>query len=284
MSASQRAAEAAPDMAAAESVASVAAAAVSDPGASFAPASPMEGVVAATVVATPEAVTTSVSAAGAASAPGAEVPAPASSPVPASADAAITELQGPLVASAPSGRCAGLEYANLKKEEAREQYKDRRRKELLQLGEVDRVKRRKKGDGSKSPGEKYSRRLKMNQDSAAAARAAQDAYIKALEQLVETGEEEKNLMDLEAVNLRVEREQLVQRLSMLHHEAQKSLLEADANHVSHLPDTVVPEGTDSLRLLQKMMEVYEGDGGTTALTDEADFARGMMGLMPAPAV
>lgn len=214
-----------------------------------------------------------------ASAPGGETP--ANTPL---AGAAARGLPSTAAGSGATGRCAGIEYANWKKEEAREQYKDRRRKELLQLGEVERVKRRKKNDLSMSRGEKYSRRLKMNQDSAAAARAAQEAYIKALEGLVETGEEEKNMMDLEAVNLRVEREQLVQRLSVLHHDAEKTLLEADSSHVTNLPETVVADGTDSLRLLQKLMEVYESDGGITALTDETDFARGLMGLMPAPAV
>lgn len=251
----------------------------SDHGASFTPASIVAGAPREAAPRTsPE---TAVPGASSTAAPASGLEMLGSSPLAAELSKGLPQSEA---GSAATERCAGLEYANMKKEEAREHYKDRRRKELLQQGEVDRVKRRKKNDHSISRGEKYSRRLKMNQDSAAAARAAQDAYIKALEGLVETGEEEKSMMDLEAMNLRVEREQLVQRLSVLHHDAEKILLDADRNHVSNLPETVVAEGTDSLRLLQKMQEVYEGDGGTSALTDEAEFARGLMGSMPAPAV
>lgn len=113
-------------------------------------------------------------------------------------------------------RCAGLEYANMKKEEAREEYKDRRRKELLEQGELERVKRRKKNDASMSEDQKYHRRLKMNQDSAAAARHAQEAYVATLEELVQTAEAEKATLAMEANNLRAERDELARKLNTLH--------------------------------------------------------------------
>lgn len=169
----------------------------------------------------------------------------------------------------------------MKKEEAREEYKDRRRQELLQLGDVERVKRRKKNDSSMSDVQKYSRRLKMNQDSAAAARAAQEAYVSTLERLVETGDAEKSMIDLEASNLRAERDQLAHRLNALHYEVMKGVPDATAGPPpQNQPQQV--DGASSLRLLRKMMELF--DGNHAAVTNDAEFARGMLGLMPAPAV
>jgi hypothetical protein len=195
--------------------------------------------------------------------------------------AAVAASAGSAGVTSGPARCAGLEYANMKKEEAREEYKERRRRELLSAGDVERVKRRKKNDSSMSDVQKYSRRLKMNQDSAAAARAAQDAYVSTLEKLLETGEAEKTMIELEAGNLRAERDHLAHRLNALHKEVVKSVPEAAAGAAKTRADV---EGAGSLQLLRKIMELFATDESTAVVTNEAEFARGMLGLMPAPAV
>jgi hypothetical protein len=203
----------------------------------------------------------------------------------AAAAAAAVEAPIPVPVVGPAVmRCAGLEYANMKKEEAREQYKERRRNELLSAGEVDRVKRRKKNDGGMTDTQKYSRRLKMNQDSAAAARAAQEAYVATLERLVEAAEAEESMLALEAGSLRDERDLLAQRLNGLHYEVVASL-----STVPGVPPAVAPppivEGASTAGLLRKMMELFSTDGNAaSAVTNDADFAKEIMGTVPAPAV
>lgn len=113
------------------------------------------------------------------------------------------------------GRSAGLEYAKLKKEEAREGFKEKRRHELVVMGEGDRTKRRRKNDTTMSEDEKYRRRLKMNQDSAAAARYAQETYVATLEDLVIKFEKEKNQMNCDIGMLKTERMALESRIAML---------------------------------------------------------------------
>jgi hypothetical protein len=115
-------------------------------------------------------------------------------------------------------RCAGLEFARMKKEEARDRYKEQRRAELQRQGDYERVKRRRKNDVSMSDHQKYTRRLKMNQDSAAAARNAQDVYVQTLEQLVETGEAEKSLLLREMSAVRADRDALARRVTSLQQE------------------------------------------------------------------
>jgi hypothetical protein len=196
-------------------------------------------------------------------------------------------------------RCAGLEYANMKKEEAREAYKEKRREELLEQGEIERVKRRKKNDPSMNDDQKYHRRLKMNQDSAAAARHAQEAYVSTLERLVETAEAEKSILALESATLRAERNELADKLNALHHKVASSVpavvskVEATVDGGDGGPDDVEdhrgvpPEDFDypsSALLLRKMMELFDSPEIPSAMTNDADFARGIMGIMPAPAV
>ena len=82
----------------------------------------------------------------------------------------------------------GLAYAEECKEKAREEYKEMKRKEHMQNGQHDRLKRRRKNDSSMTTDQKYRRRLQMNQDSAAAARYAQDVYVRTLEKLVQESE------------------------------------------------------------------------------------------------
>lgn len=141
-------------------------------------------------------------------APSSSAPLPAAAPLPSS--------------SAPpsaSARGNGLDYAVMRKEKAREEYKERRRLELLASGEVERTKRRKKNDTSMSENQKYHRRLKMNQDSAAAARHAQEVYVETLEKLVETTEAEKSILSIQALNLRAERDELLRRVASLQAQA-----------------------------------------------------------------
>jgi hypothetical protein len=203
-------------------------------------------------------------------------------------------------ATSPGARCAGLEYANMKKEEAREEYKMRRREELLEAGELARVKRRKKNDKSMDDTAKYHRRLKMNQDSAAAARHAQEAYVSTLEKLVETAEEEKVRLAIESQHLRDERDELATRLNALHSQVASSIpvvadaAEAAVDHPHPAPNAPQPpagghgpapmDPTSSALLLRKMMELFDSPEIPSALTNTADFARGIMGIMPAPAV
>lgn len=114
-----------------------------------------------------------------------------------------------------TGRGNGLDYAVMRKEKAREEYKEQRRLELLANGDVERTKRRKKNDTSMTENQKYHRRLKMNQDSAAAARHAQEVYINTLENLVEVTESEKSVLSIQAVNLKTERDELMRRVHQL---------------------------------------------------------------------
>lgn len=120
-------------------------------------------------------------------------------------------------------RCEGLEYAHLKKEEAREGFKEKRRRELEAMGQGDRTKRRRKNDTSMSENEKYRRRLKMNQDSAAAARHAQEIYVATLEDLVEKFEGEKKKMEMDVGALQNERMVLVRKVAMLQAQVNRSM-------------------------------------------------------------
>lgn len=241
----------------------------------------------------------------------------------AEAAGAASASQSPLPSS--SARCAGLEYANMKKEEAREEYKDRRRRELLEQGQHERVKRRKKNDASMSEDQKYHRRLKMNQDSAAAARHAQEAYVATLEELVKTAEAEKATLAMEASTLRAERDDLANKLNSLHQQVAASVpLVSDAVATAAAasaagyssvetsavtPDTAFEDALlssmddpcldgssdplDSLSrndpagaviLLKKMMDIFDLPEIPSSMNNDTDFARGIMGIMPAPAV
>lgn len=103
----------------------------------------------------------------------------------------------------------GLAFADHCKERARERFKEMKKNEHIANGEFDRMKRRKKGDTSMTPRQKYLRRLRMNQDSAAAARHAQEVYVHVLEKLVKTTEDERKKM-------KSEMQQLQQQNAMLH--------------------------------------------------------------------
>jgi hypothetical protein len=203
------------------------------------------------------------------------------------------------VVAAPPKLCAGLDYANMKKEEAREEYKEKRRRELLTLGELDRVKRRKKNDTSMSDNQKYHRRLKMNQDSAAAARHAQDVYVQTLEELVATAETEKVTLGMEAANLRAERDELAKRLGDMHRQVASAIPMVAASS-PHAPEKIAfsssfaeepasnadssPDPASSALLLRKMIELLDLPETASASQNDADFARGLFGIMPAPAV
>lgn len=107
-----------------------------------------------------------------------------------SAQAAAT-APAAMLATAATGpnsaysRKRGLAWAQQVKARAREDFKDKRRRELEETGQGDRTKRRKKNDTSMTEHQKYRRRLQKNQDSAAAARYASDSYLAELEAQVE---------------------------------------------------------------------------------------------------
>jgi hypothetical protein len=198
--------------------------------------------------------------------------------------------------SIPLPRCAGLDFANMKKEEAREEYKEKRRTELVQLGELGRIKRRKKNDSSMSEDQKYNRRLKMNQDSAAAARYAQDVYVQTLEELVATGEAEKTLLVRAASKMRSERDALAGKVHSLQH----GLVAAYSNAASdeeqdepfaacfvNEPAFVLEEQQDpasSSLVLRKMLELFDLPETAPASEYDPDLSRGIVGIMPARAV
>ncbi len=144
----------------------------------------------------------------------------------------------------------------MRKEKAREEYKERRRLELLQSGDVERTKRRKKNDTSMTENQKYHRRLKMNQDSAAAARHAQEVYIQTLENLVEVTESEKSVLSIQAHNLKNERDDLMRRVSQL---------QDQLNNAQRAPDR--GPGADKILAqssleMRTVFELMEGHGGT----------------------
>lgn len=130
-------------------------------------------------------------------------------------DAGTSQLLCQLPASVPTDidphvvcQMGGLAFAELCKERAREQFKERKKNEHLANGKFHRLKRRKKNDTSMSDKEKYVRRLQMNQDSAAAARYAHDVYIQVLEKLVKMSEEERGTFSLEMQRVRAQNEHL----------------------------------------------------------------------------
>lgn len=87
----------------------------------------------------------------------------------------------------PKGPVAerGVAYALYVKGLARNEFKARRRQELLDSGNQGRIQRHRRNDTSLNAQEKYLRRLRKNQDSAAAARYAHEAYVGCLEDQAE---------------------------------------------------------------------------------------------------
>lgn len=112
-------------------------------------------------------------------------------------------------------RVGGLAYAELCKERAREKYKDMRKNEHLANGNFDRLTRRKKNDKSMSDRQKYNRRLRMNQDSAAAARHAQEVFVSVLAVLVGMLEDEKKTFSDELDQIRSQKERLEEKVAQL---------------------------------------------------------------------
>jgi len=76
----------------------------------------------------------------------------------------------------------GVAYALYVKNNARNEFKARRRQELVDTGNSARIQRHRRNDTSLNAHEKYVRRLRKNQDSAAAARHAHEAYVGCLEE------------------------------------------------------------------------------------------------------
>lgn len=174
----------------------------------------------------------------------------------------------------------GLPYADLCKERARERFKEMKKNEHMAKGEFDRMKRRKKGDTSMTPREKYVRRLKMNQDSAAAARHAQEVYVHVLEKLVKTMEEEKKALMAENDALRNQNVGLNDKVNELESKAQERGTIDPGVIFDH------PERFKKYEPLQlaKMLDLLTSPEPVSAQANDPDFAKGKMGIQPAPAV
>lgn len=113
----------------------------------------------------------------------------------------------PVPSHGPMSRRRGLSYAQHVKAYAREEFKDKRRRELEAMGEGERTKRRKKNDTSMTERQKYRRRLQKNQDSAAAARFANDAYLNNLETQVDRYDADMNCMATTLRRVEAERDE-----------------------------------------------------------------------------
>lgn len=163
----------------------------------------------------------------------------------------------------------GLPYAELCKERAREEFKEAKRNEHLANGDFDRTKRRKKNDTSMTPRQKYIRRLRMNQDSAAAARHAQEVYVHVLEKLVKTSEAEKKTFALEMQHIREQNNLLLNKVCEL--QTQVSELEEERN----TPALDWDKSKDPL-LASKFLDLI---ASAPAVNAQADF-----GVQPARAV
>lgn len=122
----------------------------------------------------------------------------------------------------------GLPYADLCKERAREAFKEAKKNEHYANGDHDRLRRRKKNDTTMTPRQKYVRRLRMNQDSAAAARHAQEVYVQVLEKLVKTSEVEKKSFIVEMQQIRSQNDMLHRKVNELQVKIEE--LEEDSNN------------------------------------------------------
>lgn len=177
----------------------------------------------------------------------------------------------------------GLSYADLCKERAREAFKEAKKQEHLNNGNFDRMKRRKKNDTSMTPRQKYIRRLRMNQDSAAAARHAQEVYVQVLEKLVKTSEEEKKSFMAEMQVVRVRNEQLHRKVQEL--QTKVTELEDDREHNPSPVSTSEDEAAglldmdDQKRQDPSIAKILDWLKGPTFLGTQAD-----MGVQPARAV
>lgn len=154
----------------------------------------------------------------------------------------------------------GLRYAELRKQQARDLYKDQRKSDYLATGNFGLLIRKKKSDSPMSAAEKKDRRLRKNQDSAAAARHAQKVYVSVLQGLVQNlGEELRTV--------RAQNEMVVKQYEELQQGGITSLME-------------VPT-LDKLAL-NKWLDLTTGM--PPPALDESHFAGGVMGVQAAPAV
>lgn len=175
----------------------------------------------------------------------------------------------------------GLPYADLCKEKARERFKEMKKNEHLSKGDFDRMKRRKKGDTSMTPREKYVRRLKMNQDSAAAARHAQEVYVHVLEKLVKTTEEEKKALMAENDMLRQQHVAMADKVQRLETAAEETPA-VDPQNFFEQPERYIKKYDPTQ--LAKMLDMLYTPEPVSAQANDPDFAAGKMGIQPAPAV
>lgn len=182
----------------------------------------------------------------------------------------------------------GLAYAEECKEKAREEYKEMKRKEHVANGQFDRLKRRRKNDSSMTTDQKYRRRLQMNQDSAAAARYAQDIYVRSLEKLVQ--ENEVRLDNLQQViqgmqRMERERESLIRELITRNRQVenalqqtrdgvQESQQEIENLNVTWKKNIPHPAWVSTMAAPETM----------SAQANDSEMAAGNVGVCPAPAV
>ena len=166
-------------------------------------------------------------------------------------------------------------------EAAREQCKELRRKEQMAQGYQHR--RLAKGDSSLTEHEKYKRRLKKNQDSAAAARFAKGVYIDSLERFVEMAEGEQSMLSLEAAHTRSHRDalakrvlQLQERLAVLRAEQGQTTCEEEDSE-----SWAVENCASTALLLQRTATLLNL---TDLHSSQVEFAQNLMGVQAAPAV
>ncbi|CAN8065309.1 unnamed protein product [Agarophyton chilense] len=172
------------------------------------------------------------------------------------------------------GQMGGLAFADHCKERARERFKELKKTEHMANGEFDRMKRRKKGDTSMTPRQKYLRRLRMNQDSAAAARHAQEVYVHVLEKLVRTSEDDKKAMATELQSLRQENFTLHNRVSDLETVVGRQPAEASFMDPSRRPYDPIQ--------VAKLVDMLTAPQTVSAEAADPDFAREC--IQPAHAV
>lgn len=171
--------------------------------------------------------------------------------------------------------CGRLRVAREQMEAAREHWKEQRRHQLSERGEGNH-RRLVKGDSSLNEMEKYRRRLRKNQDSAAAARYARAVYISALEKCVTSAEAQQSMLSLEAAGLRADRDALAAHVLEMQEELAGLLQQqddCDGNNANGVDTNASTE-----LLLKRTAQSGDLPGTVTS------FAESLMGVKAAPAV
>lgn len=168
----------------------------------------------------------------------------------------------------------GLAYAELCKERAREAFKEAKKNEYLTNGNFDRLRRTKKGDTSMTQRDKYLRRLRMNQDSAAAARYAQEVFVSVLKRLVGSLEDEKKSFIAQVNQVRShydqmkhKEEKLNSRVKQLEEENQLLRLQQSEQKTEQQQQNKGSNTADSNDLTNEMLHEKQYDPAFTKYLD-----------------